>query len=118
MAMKLDRISALRVIVAYQLPIDGALADLASYGLDSDAELVTVTAADVRGILQRYLAGALSEDDLTRWAEIIEGRDDIALDPVHQEALGMVVFTLANPDINTQMRPEAAKALIEWLGAL
>jgi hypothetical protein len=40
------------------------------------------------------------------------------LDPVHQEALGMVVFTLANPDINTRMTPEAAKALIEWLGAL
>jgi hypothetical protein len=100
------------------LPIDGALADLASYGRDPDAELVTVTAADVRSILQRYVAGALSEDDLTRWAEILEGRTDIALDPVHQEALGMVVFTLANPDINTRMKPEAAKALIEWLGAL
>ena len=116
--MTLDRVSALRVVVTYQLPIDGALADLASYGWDADAELMTVTPADVRSILQRYVAGALSEDDLTRWAEIIEGRDDIALDPVHQEALGMVVFTLANPDINTRMTPEAAKALIEWLGAL
>lgn len=116
--MTLDRISALRLIVAYQLPIDGALADLASHGWDPDAESVTVAAADVRTLLQRYVAGALSQDDLTRWAEIIEGRDDIALDPVHQEALGMVVFTLANPDINTRMTPEAAKALIEWLGAL
>ena len=80
--------------------------------------MTTVTAADVRSILQRYVAGALSEDDLTRWAESIEGGDDIALDPAHQEALGMVVFTLANPDINTRMTPEAAKALFEWLGAL
>jgi hypothetical protein len=114
----MDRISALRVIVAYQLPVDGALADLASYGWNSDVESVTVAAAEVRSILQRYVAGALSEDDLTRWAEIIEGRDDIALDPVHQEALAMVVFTLANPDSNTRMTPAAAKALIEWLGAL
>jgi hypothetical protein len=91
---------------------------LASYGWDSDAELVTVTADDVRSILQRYVAGALSGDDLTHWAEIIEGRDDIALDPVHQEALGVVVFALANPDINTRMTLEAAKALIQWLGAL
>jgi len=116
--MTMDRISALRVIIAYQMPIDAALADLASYGWDFDTEVVTVTAADVRSMLQRYVAGALREDDLTRWAEIIEGRDDIALDPVHQEALGMIVFTLANPDINTRMTPEAAKALIEWLGAL
>jgi hypothetical protein len=116
--MTLDRISALRIIVAYHLPIDAALADLASYGWASEAEVVTVTAAEVRSMLQRYAAGALSEDDLTRWAQLIEGRDDIALDPVHQEALGMIVFTLANPDINTRMTPEAAKALIDWLGAL
>jgi hypothetical protein len=116
--MRLDRISALRVIVTYQLPIDGALADLASYGWDPEAASVTLSVADVDSILRRYTAGALSEDDLARWAEIIEGRDDIALDPVHQEALAMVVFTLANPDMNTKMTSEAAKALIQWLGAL
>lgn len=112
--MPLDRTSALLELIAYRLPLDTALEDLQCYGWDSDFNLVTLGVDEVIGVLDRYLSGVLTAEDVTRWANLVEGRDDIALAAAHQEALGMVIFSLANPEINTSLTPAAGKAIIDW----
>lgn len=96
--MSESRVAALRELIAYRLPIEGTLATLASFGWDSPAPLVTLSEKDVLLVLERFLTGALTSEQLTDWADLIECREDIAL-PSQPVNLSDVVFRLANPNL-------------------
>ena len=91
------------------------LARLNSFGWDSDQTLVTLTRADVCAVLDRHVRGELSADDLVRWADQIEAREDIAFGAEYEDPLDNLIFELANPTIHTE--PTSAVAQ-RWLEAL
>ena len=93
-----DHVAALRELVAYRLPVDGTLAKLAAFGWDAPAPLFTLTTADVLQVLQRFLTGELSAEQVTDWADLIECREDIALPRLPLD-LSQVIFRLANPNL-------------------
>ena len=62
------------------------------------AALATLSVHDVLPVLERFLAGDLTAEQLTDWADLIECREDIACadKPID---LSKIVFRLANPNL-------------------
>ena len=96
--MSESRIAALKQLIAYRLPIESTIAALATFGWDCEAPLVTLSVHDVLPVLERFLAGDLTAEQLTDWADLIECREDIACadKPID---LSKIVFRLANPNL-------------------
>jgi hypothetical protein len=88
---------------------------LHSFGWDSDEILVVMTSVDACTVLDRFVQGQLSADDLVKWANQIEARDDIGFETEHEQALGDLIFELANPSLHPESTSAAAH---RWLAAL
>ncbi|QDH80579.1 hypothetical protein FKX85_16640 [Echinicola soli] len=73
---------------------------------DSEEEIVTLTLNHLKNILNRYLEKELSDNDIYEWANLIEMREDIRLDPTHEDLLKELIFELANPEINGSLTKE------------
>jgi hypothetical protein len=105
-----ERASALRLLVAYELPVERTIAKLAAFGWDAPVPLVWLTATDVQRILERYTSGELSAEQVTHWADLVECREDISV--LKAEAyLGNIVFRLANPYLNAPITHELVAEL-------
>lgn len=106
-----DRKSALYALVEYSLPIENAIARLTNEPWDAPEPLVYFSAVDVERVLQRFLNGELTHEQVTDWADLLECREDIAPKP-GQEVLTNVLFKLANPDLASPVtRAEVKKML-------
>ena len=100
--------------MAYQLPLEPALAVLSQQPPGSQHPLVRIDANDVCAVLRRYLQGTLTAEQVTDWADLLECREDIA--PVEgQEALAAVLFRLANPGLRGPVTPALARSIEEEL---
>jgi|WetSurMetagenome_2_1015567.scaffolds.fasta_scaffold628306_1 hypothetical protein len=109
-----ERASLVRALIRGERPTTDVLSELARFPWDSD-ELAILTRADVVKILCRCVDGIFSANDVEDWANGIEMRDDVGLDPDHEELLKEAVFQLANPDINEPVTLEFAKRWIDRL---
>ena len=75
-----SRAQLVEALIRYELPIEPVLEGLARFPFDSAEELAEVRVDHVLAILERYLSGALTAEQVTDWAGYrIEMRDDVAL---------------------------------------
>lgn len=89
-------------------------AALAGAPWDSEP-LVVLSRAHIGGVLKRLLAGEWPASDVEQWAELVEGRDDIELEPRHEELIKEVLFDMANPAIQGPLDHRAAKRILARL---
>jgi hypothetical protein len=80
---------------------------------DSERELVTIRPAHVLKVLSRFRSGALSAEQVEKWANAIEGREDIDLEAQNRELLREAIFALANPDLQGDITTDVADRWIE-----
>jgi hypothetical protein len=106
-----DRVHALRSVLDLDGPIDDLVTRLRSFPWDSADVLVVLKPQQVIALLERYLNGSVRQADLEKWAETIEGRDDVGYDVKEEELLREIVFELANPLLTQQIDNEKAR---EW----
>lgn len=66
-------------------------------------------------ILQRYVSGSLSLDQLHWWADAIEVREDVEYPPLYHPLMSEVIFELANPEIHLPFTKEEAQDWCERL---
>jgi hypothetical protein len=109
-----SRTESLRALIEYDLPIEPTLRELAEHGWDSKHELVVLERTAVLRILQRYLDGELSADEVADWADLVECREDIGTPEGRGDVVSQVIFRLANPNING----EITRQVIEQIQAL
>ncbi len=107
----MSREELLRELISYRLPIEKTLEGLSFYGWDCEFPLITMTQSDVVNILQRYLAGAITEQQLTDWADLVECREDIEYPAQDENLIASIIFRLANPNLNE----EITKPLVEGI---
>lgn len=93
---RMARIDALNSLISLEIPLD-ALGDvLSTFNWDwSEAPLARLDGAAVVAVLRRWARNEISDNDVETWANLIEGREDIAFEPVAAAA----IFDLANPDL-------------------
>jgi hypothetical protein len=109
-----ERTKILQRLVDYREPVEPLLQDLRKFGWDSNQELFILSSTHIDAILERYLNGELTAEEVTRWAECFEARDDVGFECAN---LQEVVFRLANTEINdpitlnlaTRLRKEMKK---------
>jgi hypothetical protein len=105
----------LRALIGYELPVEPVLAALRSFGWDAPEPVVLLTREDIVRILDRYLAGKLTTEQVTDWADLVECREDIGFPSGDEDAAG--TFTpciVSRSTISTLMRPSRPRAT--WQG--
>jgi hypothetical protein len=110
----MTRTELLGDLLAAKTPVAPIAAALATFRWDSPPLVVFQRAHVVSG-LRRYLAGELQASEVREWAEVVEVRDDLELEPGHAEALREALFTLATPEAQGQLDATLAVALIASL---
>ena len=103
-----NRASLLGRLIRYELPIADTLALLRAYGWDSDREVAVLSAADAIRLLERYLGGELTAQQVEHWAELLEMRDDLGFEERWAAELRRLLSLLANPEINETITPSLA----------
>jgi hypothetical protein len=98
-------------VVRYQTPLEETLVLLRTYGWDSEEELVTLTAADVVALIDRFLTGELSARQVQHWAELLELRDDVGFEKRWAEHLALAVRQLATPEVFGTITPSLLRRM-------
>ena len=82
---------------------------------DATEPLATLQRSHIIGALKNYLSQIASAAELELWANLIEAREDIAIEPNHGELIPGIIFQLANPELEGKMTFSTANQLIEQL---
>ncbi len=88
----------LQSLVTLSGPLSEIRRRLRDLSWDSDDEYI-VTKADILAVLYKAASGQISEQDLTDWAELIEGREDIGFSEDDEDRLKKVIYEAANPTL-------------------
>src|SRR2546429_9993909 len=99
-----DRRTVLEDLIRFDADANVLADELGAVPWDSERELIELRREDVVAILKRFLSSELDGGAVERWADLIEGRDDIGLDPMHADQLKAGNYELANPTILEELR--------------
>jgi hypothetical protein len=110
-----ERRACLEDLVHGVLPIRTTAAAVRRLPWDSEAgDLVVVTRGPCIAMLDRFLAGQLSADQLEDWADTLECCEDVG----HEvEIVGEVIHALANPALHGAITAALVKDLRERCAA-
>ena len=106
--------------IRFDAPLDELVANLAPFPGGGAEPVAILHRADATSVLDRFIAGELSSATVSRWAFLLEGRDDIGFEQGADEVLSEVMFWLANPEINFPkgvLDVKSAKELRERINA-
>jgi hypothetical protein len=95
---RIRRIKLLRRLIENLDEAVSVSRELQQFVWDS-GELVVLRRSHVVGVLSAYRAGEASAFDVDRWANAIEGREDIGFEANHEMALHEAIFQLGNPGL-------------------
>lgn len=109
------RIQYLEKFIAYEDGVMLASKRLSILPWDSDDELVVLKRRQITSMLQRYLEGELSAQEVEDWADAIEGREDIGYEVSYEGLVLQAIIDLANPILSEQLTPQFAQEWIEKL---
>ena len=110
-----SHVMLLQSLLRLDQPVDHLETAVGRLPWDSDRSLVTLTGADAASILERFARGELSASDVERWANAVEGREDIDFDEGHESELREALFELANPLLTEPLTPARAA---QWVARL
>jgi hypothetical protein len=98
----MDRADILASLIRFDRPI--AELEALVRALDWDAEPVaTIRRRDIVAVIERFLAGEIDAGDVVRWADLLEGREDMNFEPRHEPAVADAIYDLANPDLQGEL---------------
>lgn len=101
-------------LVAFTRPIADVQHDLSQFPWDPEREVI-LRHRDVAGVLERYLGGSVTEEDVEKWAETMEVRDDVTFEDVQPDVLADAIYFLANPLVEGSLTRAKATKWIERL---
>ncbi len=85
---------------------------LKSYGWDYEGDKIVITKFHVVNILKRFLSNVFSSEDVEKWANLVEGREDLEFEAVPGQDLGEIVYTLANPVLTQALDKKHAENIV------
>ena len=98
--MNSNRQNILFALVGFDEDIEKLERDVGGLEWDAQKPLVTVSLDNVTSVLQRHLSGSLLADDVIRWSELIENREDIAFAIEHNDLIRDAIYKLANAELH------------------
>ncbi len=104
-----ERISLLNCLLSYNTKITDLESSLAKFRWDSE-ELVKLENKHLKNILNRYINGTLSLNEIEDWANAIECRDDIDYSSFIE-----IIHELANPLLHSELTEFRAREILNLL---
>lgn len=93
------RIALVKELANYEKPINETLEKLSKFEWDFDGQSYLMKTEILKCVLQRYIAGAVSEGNLEDWANALEGREDIKYANPKKDIVKEIIYELANPTL-------------------
>ena len=87
--------------------------EIQEFPWDCDDELYFLTKADLLSVFSRFLSGELNSEELEKWADFLECRDDLGYELEFEDELREIIFLLANPIINYKIDDKLIKELTD-----
>lgn len=109
------RVQALEDLVNLRRSVGEAVSALVKFSIDSEEELIDLTPVSIMTVLDKYLSGDLSAQEVELWAETLYMRDDVGLQEKCEGTLKMALFELSSPEINEPITYEVA---LDWKARL
>ncbi|MFF5717796.1 hypothetical protein [Streptomyces buecherae] len=75
-------------------------------------EVVYLTRADAVDVLTKFLAGRLSADDFSDWAEAVHGLDTIGIEEDFDDLLIQFLFEISTPELFWEVNGDVGR---RWL---
>ena len=96
----MTRAEAIDQAVRFAAPLPSLTANLSPFPPGHGSPRATIRKRDVVTVLERFIEGELTTEDVCGWAELLETRDDVDVEDSADETVATVFFWLANPTIN------------------
>ncbi|WP_156332767.1 MULTISPECIES: hypothetical protein [unclassified Chelatococcus] len=112
-----DRISTVRSLVRLSKSLKEIEADLKQFIWDFKGSPYIAMRSDIIGVLEMYDQGRIDRAEIEKWANMIEGREDVEFEAEYREKLLEVVYILANPVLQGELTRERASEMIRSLKA-
>ena len=90
----MDRAESLRQIISFGQYREEAFDSLFNDPTDPESESVIASVEMLHAVLQKFIQGTISTDDLEEWAMFVEFRDDI-----DHSSIEDYIYALSNPDL-------------------
>ncbi len=113
----MNKSEILKSLIKFNQNIDLIADNLSKFDWDSEPQFF-LTTEDIYNVLKRHLEGSVSIEDIEKWANLIEMRDDIVLEEGREELLKEIIFYLANSEINYNLTKNFIEKLKHRLGKL
>ena len=88
--------------------LDELIREILQYPWDYPEELVWLTPGDAVAVLQRSWPATLSATECERWADGLEGRDELGFQEDAEDVLADFIFELATPGLTQPLSAEGA----------
>jgi hypothetical protein len=111
MVSALTHAAALRMLVEYSQPLVQIKAELGKHPFDTNECLFVITPAHMRDILERFLSGALSAEQVEDWANLIEMRDGLEFADGEDGPSRECLHELANPLLTEPLTKKSAERM-------
>ena len=98
--MASSRIEVLTSLVEFSMPLKDLEVSVGDLEWDASEPLVTLFLDNVVSVLHRHFSGELSIEDVVRWSELIEGREDIGYPNEENDSIRDAIYKIANPDLH------------------
>lgn len=111
----MDRFDVLRDLVAFSKPLDVLSNTLSKFDWDYGGSPLVVTASDMKAVLNLFLVGERTAEELESWGNLIECREDLYFEEKRYKEIENVIYFLANPVLQGRITPDSCKELLATL---
>lgn len=109
-----DRIAAVTSLLEFSEPLEQLAERMSEFDWDCTGQPVVLMPEHVVEVLERFLSDQIPASIVERWANLVEGRDDV--DFQYRDGLmSVVVHELANPTLTLPLDRARAALLVERL---
>jgi hypothetical protein len=109
------RIAILTDLIELRKPVSETVETASALPWDRSYDLVAFTADHAKVAVAQFLADEVSSEELEAWAELVHGREDLAIDANHRELIVQFLVELSTPELFGALTKGSAKA---WLDRL
>jgi hypothetical protein len=110
-----DRKAILLDMLNFSIPIDEIKKNISKISWDYNGEPVIIYRSHLINILNRFLLGELSKNDVEDWANLVECREDLEFDEKYFDDLSQIIHHLANPFLEGELDYNFCKETIGFL---
>ena len=114
----MNRKDCLNALIHLDRSLDEILSELNMHGWDSDVAIATIDRQHILQILNRYLKGDLTAEEVERWADSLHVREDVGYERGFEELLREALFELGNPFLTLPICADTAKLWIDRISQI